>query len=224
MPERNRVTPLGEVVAVALRGAWTGNRGVIHGSAADADDPHRRTGHDIVRSHTTTAWIICALSYRDEVAPRWEPGRWTAIFFHDEAVALAAGHRPCARCRRPAFTAYRDAVRAGSGDPGLGAGQLDARLHAERRDRTTRRRRWHRAPWTDLPDGAFVLEGGTPRLVLGDEVVTWGRQGYAATAARPRSGWATVVTPPTSLVALRAGYPVQIGARPGRAGPSVPGA
>jgi hypothetical protein len=30
MPSPNRVTPMGDIEAFALRGAWTGNRGIIH--------------------------------------------------------------------------------------------------------------------------------------------------------------------------------------------------
>lgn len=206
MPERNRVTPLGDVVAIDLRGAWTGNRGIIHEGSSGS------SGHHIVRSHTTTAWIVCALSYRDQVAPRWEPGRWTALFFHDEAVALAAGHRPCALCRRPAFTAYRDAVRTSLGEADLAAPQLDRHLHAERRDPATKQRRQHTEPWAGLPDGAFVVHEGQPALVLGYGLRVWTTRGYAEQQPRPRRGLAAAVTPPTSLAALRAGYSVQIGA------------
>lgn len=203
MPERNRVTPCGDVVAAALRGAWTGNRGVVHGGPS---------GREIVRSHTTPAWIVCALEYRGQVAPRWEPGRWTALFFHDEAVALAAGHRPCALCRRPAFTAYRDAVRAATGEPGLRAPDLDRRLHAERRDRRTGARRRHPLPWVELPDGVFVVAGGGPRLVLGAVTVGWDERGYGAARRRPLRGEVAVLTPPTTVAAVRAGYPVQVDA------------
>ena len=204
MPECNRVTPLGDVVAIPLRGAWMGNRGVLH---ARPDGP---ADHEIVRSHTTSAWITFALSHRDWVAPRWEPGRWTALFFHDEAVALAAGHRPCALCRRPAFTAYRDVIREAVGEPRLTAPDLDRRLHAERRDPATRRRRWHDEPWSGLPDGAFVIAGGQPKLVVGDCIRGWSARGYGDPQARPRHGTVSAVTPPTSLAALRGGYPVQI--------------
>lgn len=201
MPERNRVTPLGDVVAVPLRGAWTGNRGVVHGGPS---------GHEIVRSHTTTAWIVCALEYRGWVAPRWEPGRWTALFFHDEAVALAAGHRPCALCRRSAFTSYRDAVRAAQDRPALRAPDLDRRLHAERRDAATRRPRRHEGDWARLPDGVFVLDRGGPRLVLGDRTVGWTPRGYGDASARPRRGPVVVLTPATTVAALGHGYRAQV--------------
>ena len=29
-PSQNRVDPYGDVVAIDLRGAWTGNRGILH--------------------------------------------------------------------------------------------------------------------------------------------------------------------------------------------------
>lgn len=215
MSERNRVTPLGDVVAVPLRGAWIGNRGVIHDGTPEC--------HDIVRSHTTTAWIICALDVGGAVAPRWEPGRWTALFFQDEAVALAAGHRPCARCRGVAFTGYRDAVRAGTGDGSLRAPDLDRRLHAERRDRATGRRRLHRLAWPAVPASAFVLLDDRPWLVLADGLVQWTTEGYGERRHRPTVGRVDVVTPETSVVALRAGYHPQLdpGSRPGAPAPAA---
>jgi hypothetical protein len=191
MPARNRVTPMGDVVAVELRGRWMGNRGCIH------------EGRDIVRHHRGRRWIICALEYKGWRAPVWEPGRWTALFFHDEAVALAAGHRPCALCRRAAYNAYREPL----GDPG--ADELDARLHAERWGADGRR--LHPAGWPDLPAGAFVLTDAGPALVLEDAVRPWTTSGYTAARPRPQRGRATLIIPPTSVAALAAGYPADAG-------------
>src|SRR4051794_23804006 len=97
MPHRNRVTPMGEIVTIPLRGAWTGNRGILH------------CGTEIVRFHASDLWIICAPEFRGRWAEQWRPHHFTWLFFPDEAVALAAGHRPCAECRRSSYTAYRDA-------------------------------------------------------------------------------------------------------------------
>jgi hypothetical protein len=97
VPDQNRVTPLGDVVAIQLRGAWTGNRGRIH------------SGKDIVRSHAGDLWIICALQFRGRWNRQWQPHHYTFLYFHDEAVAFAAGHRPCAECRRDSYNAYRTA-------------------------------------------------------------------------------------------------------------------
>jgi hypothetical protein len=215
MAEQNRVTPMGEIVAVPLRGAWTGNRGVLHEG--------RPGGHRIVRSHASDLWITCALEFRGRWREQWLPHRYTHLFFHDEAVSFAAGHRPCAECRRGDYRAYQQAwaadvitarSAAAHGTPVLArlpsAKQLNAQLHSERIVPGTHRRRLHELPWPDLPDGTFVLEDGQPALVLGDALVPWTTDGYGARRSRPTAGTATVITPPSTVAVLRAGYPVQI--------------
>ena len=200
MPERNRVTPLGDVVATPLRGAWTGNRGKIH------------EGHEIVRFHSGDLWLICELEFRGIKQPQWAPHHYTFLFFHDEAVAFAAGHRPCAECRRGSYVSYLEAWTDALGGPRPSAGAVNARLHSERLYPRTHRRRLHEGRYVGLPDGAFVLEQDTTRLVLGDALVGWSPNGYGPPISRPRSGTATVITPPATLAVLKAGYPVQIDA------------
>jgi hypothetical protein len=200
MPERNRVTPAGEIVATPLRGAWTGNRGVLH------------EGREIVRFHAGNLWITCALEFRGRRRELWVPNRWTPLFFHDEAVAFASGHRPCGECRHAEYQAYKGAWVAAQGIAPPSAGEMNRRLHAERIFPGTHRRRFHEIPWTELPDGAFVLDDGTPRLVLGRELVAWSPAGYGKRLPRPRRGTAIAITPPATLAVLRAGYPVQIDA------------
>jgi hypothetical protein len=198
-PMRNRVTPFGDIVAVPLRGAWTGNRGNLH------------RGTDIVRFHNGSLWIICALAFRDYRMAQWAPGRYTVLFFHDEAVALAAGHRPCALCRRADYEAFRSAWMAGRGEGSMpSAAELDRRLHGERIVHGTHTRRLHRFGWASLPDGAFVVVDVGPALVLGDGLVPWTTGGYGAPRSRPRSGWVDVITPPSTVAALAAGYRPQI--------------
>jgi hypothetical protein len=51
---------------------------------------------------------------------------------------------------------------------------------------------------------------GAPKLVVGDLVVEWTGAGYGRPEARPASGDADVITPPSTLAVLRAGYPVQV--------------
>lgn len=199
---RNRVTPLGDVEAFPLRGAWTGNRGILH------------RGREIVRFHASDLWIVCALRFKDRWQEQWRPGHFTFLYFHDEAVALAAGHRPCAECRRADYRAYRDAWADALGGPPPAAKRINAALHGERIVRGTHRRRLHDAAWRELPDGAFVLldDGAVPALVRGGALVEWTRAGYGARRPRPRAGRATLLTPPSSVAALRAGYRVQIDA------------
>jgi hypothetical protein len=199
-PARNRVTPLGEIEACALRGAWTGNRGILH------------RGTEIVRFHAGDLWITCALEFRGRWRKQWQPHQFTFLFFHDEAVSFAAGHRPCAECRREAYNAYRTAWAEGFGVAAPSAKEINRQLHGERIFRGGHRRRMHRLPWADLPDGAFVLLDKGPAVVLGDRLSPWTREGYRGHGPRPKRGIAEVITPPASIAALRAGYPVQIDA------------
>lgn len=200
-PRRNRVTPMGEIVAIPLRGAWTGNRGNLH------------EGTDIVRFHRSSLWITCALRFRDRWHEQWVPRRFTWLYFHDEAVSLAAGHRPCALCRRPAYLQFQQAWASGNGGPAPSAWDMNRQLHAERIVRGTHRRRLHRLAWDALPDGAFVLAGTGPALVLGGAIVPWTSTGYCGWQPRPGSGTATTITPPSTVAALRAGYRPQIDAQ-----------
>lgn len=198
MSARNRVTPLGEIVSASLRGAWTGNRGCLH------------RGTEIVRFHAGDLWIVCALAFRGRRSELWRPGRFTWLFFHDEAVAFAAGHRPCGECRRDAYVAYRDAWSAGLGVGIPSAADMNRQLHGERIERGTHRRRLHRHAWHELPDGTFVVLGGVPKLVLGDMVIGWTTAGYGRSESRPVHGDVDVITPPSTLAVLRAGYRVQM--------------
>lgn len=198
MPSRNRVTPTGEIEAFPLRGAWTGNRGVLH------------RDHEIIRFHAGDLWITCVLRFRGRWREQWLPNRYTHLFFHDEAVSFAAGHRPCGECRRTDYLSYRDAWAEVAGGKPPSAIEMNRRLHTERIVRGTHRRRFHQMPWAGLPDGTFVLLDQGPALVVAGHLSEWTRHGYRRHRARPRAGTATVITPPSSVAVLRAGYPVQI--------------
>jgi hypothetical protein len=202
-PARNRVTPFGDIIAVPGRGAWMGNRGRLH-EGADS--------RDIVRNHQNKTWITCALSYKDRRLTQWQPGHYTQLFFLDEAVAFAAGHRPCAECRRPAYNSYRSAWSAASPGHVIRAKDMDDVLHQERRfvGRTDRPR--HDVSWIDLPDGTFVnLEQG-PAVVVDDHLALWEASDntYRQHLSRPRDGIASVITPASNVAVLNAGYPVRI--------------
>jgi hypothetical protein len=198
-PARNRVTPLGEVVAAPGRGAFMGNRGRLHEGAGS---------RDVRRHHVGRAWITCVLDFRDRRVAQWHPHHYTPLFLLDEPLALAAGHRPCAECRRADFYRFRDLVAEAHGREHLSAPDLDRLLHDERWDGSRRTRRLHAYAWGDLPDGAFVVVGAGPAQVVGSSLRVWQPDNTyaAATLPRPASGTATVVTPPSSLAALRAGY------------------
>ncbi|HEY4456794.1 MAG TPA: hypothetical protein VGN81_20955 [Pseudonocardiaceae bacterium] len=199
-PARNRVTPMGDILAIPLRCAWTGNRGILH------------RGRDIVRFHASDLWITCALRFRDRRQEQWRPHHYTFLYFHDEAVSFAAGHRPCAECRRADYTAYRNAWSEAIGVDTPSAKQMNQQLHSERIVRGTHRRRLHRIPWNQLPDGTFVQTDDAQAVIVGDRLTEWTRVGYGAHRARPTAGTATVITPPSTVAVLWAGYPVQLDA------------
>jgi len=180
---QNRVTPLGDLIAVPQRGLVYGNRGCLH----DAEGRIRR-------SYQVKRWIACRLEFKGRHRSHpMPPGRYTGLFFLDEATAFAAGHRPCAECRREDYNRFMALVGETRAD------DLDERLHAERLGA-------QRAEAADeLPHGTFVLVEGEPWLVLGDKILRWTPGGYAELRARPRAG-VTVITPATTLDVLRAGW------------------
>jgi hypothetical protein len=194
MPLQNRVTPLGELVADPARGLVYGNRGCLHDE-----------GGQIRRLHAGRRWIACRLEFRGRHRKRlMQPGRYTELFFLDEATAFAAGHRPCAECRREDYVRFQDLWRA----LGFGAATADAideRLHAERLD-GRRGRRLHDTAFDELPDGVFVLHAGAPRLVLGAELLAWTPAGYTGRSSRPRGEPAVLVTPPPLVAVLGEGW------------------
>jgi hypothetical protein len=197
MPLQNRVTPAGEIVADPGRGMFTGNRGCIH-------RPDRTLGTARWRSKL---WICCTLDWRGRSRDPMPPGRWTMLFFLDEATALAAGHRPCAYCRRADYLAFAEAWRVARGlSERPRAAEMDARLHAERVDPGTRRQRTHPARAGELPDGAMIRQGGVPGLVLGGRFLRWSFGGYCERIALRRNEVVEVLTPPATLAAMSAGY------------------
>ena len=192
---QNRVTPLGDLVADPARGLVYGNRGCLH-------DEHGR----IRRRYAGKRWIACRLEFRGRRRrPLVQPGRFTELFFLDEATAFAAGHRPCALCRREDYERV-GAIWRGLHPGRLGADAIDAQLHAERVEPGTRAQLHHHAPLDELPDGAFILREGAPRLVLDAQLLTWSPAGYVARAPRPVREQAVLITPPSLVAVLRAGW------------------
>src|SRR5215469_15177271 len=125
----NRVTPLGQIEAFPLRGAWTGNRGILH------------RNREIVRFHASDLWITCALEFKGRWREQWQPHQFTFLYFHDEAVSFAAGHRPCAECRYADYRAYQHGWSKELGVPLPSAKEMNKQLHAERITKGTHRRR-----------------------------------------------------------------------------------
>ena len=133
------------------------------------------------------------------------PGRYTELFFLDEATALAAGHRPCAECRRADYNRLSE-LWAVIHPAQSGADAIDAQLHSERLLAPAGGRRLHEARYAELPDGSFVLHDGAPALVLGSRLLTWSPAGYLDHRRRPTRGNAALITPPSLVALLRGGW------------------
>jgi hypothetical protein len=196
-PLQNRAAPSGEIVAVSARGLFMGNRGVLH-------DDNKQLGR---RRWVLKAWLICQLDFKGRHRDVMTPRRYTELFFFDEAAAIAAGHRPCFECRRPAALAWRDAWGSAQNlSTPPRAGEMDFVSHEERVDpRTRAQKRWVGGV-DDLPDGAFVSIEDQPHLVWGDAVLPWSWSGYGPRAKRPRGEQIEVLTPPGAAAVLREGY------------------
>ncbi len=200
VPLQNRATPFGDIVSDPARGAWMGNRGCLH------DDRRRLTR----RRWTTTAWIVCRLSFKGRQRRLMAPGRYTELFFLDEATAFAAGHRPCFECRRADALAFRAAWGTAFPGGGPAAGDMDRALHPERKCPPAERPSV--ADAAALPDGAFLFRSDEPDAALlaaRGALWRWTPAGYREPRdARGRSG--ILLTPPGTVAVLAAGYPVQI--------------
>ncbi len=204
-PRRNRVTPFGEIVAMTERGTMLGNRGILH------DDEGR-----IRRPWQVKRWLLCVLEFRGRHRTVMAPNRYTELFFLDEATGLAAGHRPCFECRRSRFLAFRDAWAAGNrptmASDTIKADMMDDQLHAERVG-PDRSKRTFTADIDVLPDGVFVNLGGPDGgayLIWGGDLFDWSPGGYTGRRPRPRGEVVSVLTPRSTVAAIRAGYVPEI--------------
>ena len=168
-----------------------GNRGRLH-------DAQKR----IVRPWQVRRWITCVLVFKDRKRDVFTPNRYSELFFLDEATALAAGHRPCAECRRPRYEEFRDLLSVKTAD------EIDRVLHAERRDEEGRKRTF-RAALSSLPDGTMIEHRGVPHLLWKGKLRPWHFSGYGAGVALTGTE-IDVLTPRSIVSAIRAGFVPQV--------------
>ena len=202
MPLQNRVTPDGEIIADTMRGMFMGNRGILH-------DDHRTLGTSRWKH---PHWIICLTEFRGRYREVMTPRRYTELFFLDEAVALAAGHRPCAECRRTEYNRYVDAVSLAFDQIPPRAASLDRMLHQERVT-NRRQQKTHQARLSELPDGTLLrlpYNPGQIRLRTNDRLLLWAKDRYFGdgmrTGSKSEDQTVEVLTPPLSVLALKSGY------------------
>lgn len=192
MALQNRVNPFGELFATPARGTLFGNRGGrIH------TDDKKLTS----RRWASRAWICCVLDFKGRQRDVW--GRYyTELFFLDEVTAFAAGHRPCFECRRK--TAEEFACLFSGTSKRARAQAMDKVLQAERLDGKSKRT--CRRKIDTLPDGAMIVLKGEPYAVRGKQILHWTPSGYSEKKRRPRGIDVDVLTPPSMLRVLKAGY------------------
>lgn len=200
MPLQNRVSPFGTIFRTQARGTMMGNRG----GALHSQD------REIVRDYKSRRWIACVLEFRGRYRVVMCPNRYTELFFLDEAVAFAAGHRPCAECRRERYNAFRRAWRGSlrHSDPPY-ADEMDRSLHGARIDKR-REKVTYNAALRSLPDGCFVQRDGCAYLLWDNALLLWTPQGYARRESRPDDLVVMVLTPQPIVECFRNGYKPEV--------------
>jgi hypothetical protein len=137
-----------------------------------------------------------------------QPHAYTELFFLDEATAFAAGHRPCAECRRPDYLRFLDAWAKATGLPDrarLRAIDVDRIMHGERIREGSRGQARFRANLADLPDGTFVKVSDEAWVVAGSRILRWSHAGYDLDGRQTPMD-VEVLTPRPSVAVFRAGY------------------
>ena len=195
---QNRIDPFGNIIRTPAKGAWMGNRGILH------DDKK-----EIRHLFRLKAWITCKLEYKGNRREVMSPNTWTELFFLDEATAFSAGHRPCFFCRNQEAKNFK--AHWIKGNPGYGftyntsVQELDSILHRERIGED-KQKRTHEEEINLLPNGSFISIQGQPYLVNDTHLHLWTPFGYEQCIDRPAFGKIVLITPPTIVNAFRAGY------------------
>ena len=195
---QNRVTPLGEIISISDRGAWLGNRGVLHNDK-----------QEIVRNYKIKAWITCVLEFRGRHREVMQPNRWTELFFLDEATAFSAGHRPCFQCRYTDHQRFKTYWLKGNPewdfDMKTPISKIDEIIHLERIS-TDQSKVTYNERLTVLPNGTFVSYQDKAYLKNNGQLYLWTTAGYGKPIAFPDVLTLPVLTPRSIVNTFSAGY------------------
>lgn len=200
---QNRVNPSGEIIRTPHRGAWLGNRGVLHNEQ-----------QEIVRTYKIKAWITCVLEFRGRHREVMQPNRWTELFFLDEATAFSAGHRPCFQCRYEDHQRFKTYWLKGNPEYGFDmktpVSEIDNILHQERIT-TDKAKVTYQEKLTSLPDGTFVLYQDQFYLLKDTLLHLWTPGGYGKFISLPNLNSISVLTPRSIVNMFKSGYVPQVG-------------
>ncbi|HEY4327373.1 MAG TPA: hypothetical protein VGN20_25545 [Mucilaginibacter sp.] len=195
---QNRVDPFGNIIKTAARGAWMGNRGILH------DD-----NQTLLRPFKLKAWITCKLEFKERKRAVMALNRYTELFFLDEATSFAAGHRPCFECRRDDANKFKSLWLKGNPEYNFSEKtsieEIDEVIHRERMNKD-RSKVTFQEDADNIPNGTFILFNGDPFLVLNGLMYLWSPFGYEKGVPLPDIGKLTVLTPHSVVNTFRAGY------------------
>lgn len=206
---QNRIDPWGEFHSVSHRGAWMGNRGILH------DDQKQ-----IVRQWQHNGWVTCRLDYGESTRKGatsreklFTPGNYSELFFLDEATAFAAGHRPCGQCRNKRYKEFKAAwVAANRRLVELDAPPIkdvDKELQNERTDGNGKAT--YEAELGSLPDGTLIDLKGSAFLVWRRRLYKWSFAGYEEDKVkRPLATNVKVLTPASIVRMFANGFVPQV--------------
>ncbi|MGB4840838.1 MAG: hypothetical protein WBP08_17665 [Saprospiraceae bacterium] len=190
MPLQNRVDPYSNLCRTEFRGQLMGNRGLLHNER-----------QEIIRPWQLKRWIICVLDFKGRQRNVMTKGRYTELFFTDEATALSAGHRPCAECQRDKLTLFKKYWTTANGISIKSLTEMDDYLHEERINPVKQE-----IILRELPDGVFIEYEGGPYLVLNKSIHRWTFEGYKQQIELMPSEVVKVLTPMSIVRSIREGY------------------
>ena len=196
MPLQNRVNPNGELKAVKSRGAFLGNRGIIHNDEKEIIAPFKIKG-----------WVTCQLEFKGRKRELMAKGRYTELFFLDEATALSAGHRPCGECQRKRYQEFKKIwLNINNAGISISAKEMDKRIH-QNRINAEKRQHTFQANLSELPIGTF-FEYASEAIVVYKEncYLIWSFDGYQKKIELPQNLIVTVLTPQTFVKMFDHGY------------------
>jgi hypothetical protein len=199
---QNRVDPLGRIIKTSARGSWMGNRGVIHNK-----------DKEITHAFKHKAWIMCMPEFKGRKRAVMTAGRWTELFFLDEATALAAGHRPCFECRKEDAKKFKSCWIQGNPihnfSMSTSISYIDEIIHRERID-SAKKKVMHQRNISDIPNGTFILMNEDPYLLYNGRLHRWTPFGYENSIDVTDTTILTILTPNSIVNAIQAGYVPQI--------------
>ncbi len=196
MSLQNRVNPWGFIIRTNERGTFMGNHRNIHNDKKE-----------ILKDFQTKRWITCRLKYKDRKRKVMTPHLYTELFFFDEASAFAAGHRPCAKCRRERFNEFKELwikTNLKSVNEKIRIEKVDGIIHSERIKEG--KKVTYKAKLKELPTGTFFSFNDEAYLISLGKIFLWSFAGYKPETSKIFPGEVDVLTPKSFVKIFEEGF------------------